>query len=133
MKKTTFLFAVLIATIFMYSCKKDSQSTTDVADSYVGIWNAKDTVYDDADFTIYLNSENSSFSISKKDANHVNISNMLGIPGTTVWAVTSNALSYVSGASGSDEDYLSSFVGMKNGNKINYTIYGDTRGVAIKQ
>lgn len=141
MKKLIIILAIVITSAFLFSCKKTSTpSTSDIADSYVGVWNALDSSFTwNSDVTSYSYSgyfEQESFSIAKKDANNVNISNMLGIAGTTVWAVSENALSYVSGASGSNESFLSGLVCKKSGNKI-YFLYTATqypkRGVATKQ
>ena len=129
--------AMFLLMILAYGCKKNEPTATPdntVADSYVGVWNMKDTAYETHFGVVTPASYN--FTIAKKDANSVYMYNFDGND-TTVFSVTATALAYVSGASGSGASVLSTSTLTRSGNHIYFSeqiAYGDIKsGTATKQ
>jgi len=129
------LFISLLALATITGCSKsdDSDDTNTVADSYVGIWNAKDTTYL---FSGGISKRTFNFSIAKKDANNVYLINFVA-GDTGVFTVSSTALVYSSGGSGSGASFLAGLVMTRSGDKIFYSAPTGSAnintGVATKQ
>ncbi len=126
--------AAFAAVTLVSSCSKKTDNTGSVTDSYVGIWNMKDTAYETHFGSVTPSSYN--FTITKRDDNSVNIANFNGNP-STVFSVTANSMAYVSGASGSGASVLSTSVITRSGDHLYFTAtiaYGDIKsGTATKQ
>lgn len=125
--------ATIITIALFSSCNKGKENDS-VADSYVGVWNMKDTAYETHFGVVTPSTYN--FTITKRDDNSVNVANFNGNP-STVFSVTANSMAYVSGASGSGASVLQTSVITRSGDRLYFTAtisYGDIKsGTATKQ
>ena len=131
MKKTTItLTSLLIATSSLFfSCKKETTSSSDPADSYVGIWAAKDSAFFNQQFNSLIQYN---FSITKKDANSVYFLNFSGVD-TLIFSVTPTSLAFVSAPTDPNQTaYFSFFNGTRNNNTMTYSIGEKTSPFAYK-
>jgi hypothetical protein len=135
-KSTQILTGLLIATsTLIFSCKKNTTSS-DPADSYVGIWAAKDSAFFNQQFTSLIQYN---FSITKKDANTVYFLNFSSSD-TLIFSVSPTSFAFVSAPNDPNQSaYFYFFNGSRNDNTLNYSIgektspYAYKKGTATKQ
>ncbi len=130
---------LLFLCLAIASCKKEETPTptpaADPADSYVGIWSAKDTMTYPGDPPLF---SQYNFTVSKKDANTVYFLKFSAAD-TIVMSVSNTAVALVAVYGFlSQSGYYSNFSGTRTSNAISYT-YNDAvtntiiEGRAIKQ
>ena len=116
--KFSFISMFLLSIIFITSCSKSNDSSSDIADAYVGTYLVTDTLRITYSGTTTVQGRTYVMSVVKASANTVTLKNIERV--CTVDAiVTSNIIGSTTG--GVNDCQISNIVGQKNGAVLNFT------------